>query len=170
MCPADVVLFWWCALSDACQMWICLLWLMSWFAWWCDLYYSFQGPHKPTRARLVGKDASLMQSPPTLPSHHRHHFLPLAFVPLTAPTPRPTLHPLAETRATPRSVRHASHLWQWDLEEDPAAAEAATTTTTRGWIQRRRRLGGGIQPRGRREDKDVAVSRQRCGVEIPLLW
>jgi hypothetical protein len=43
--------------------------------------------------------------------------------------------------------------------------------TTRGGIQRRRRLGGGgIQPQGRREDKDVAASRQRRGVEIPPLW
>jgi hypothetical protein len=121
---------------------------------------------------LVGKDTSLTQSPPTLPSLRRRHILPLAFAPLTSPMPRPTLHPFAETRATPRSARCAPHLWQRDLEEAPSCA-AVATTTTRGGIQRRRQqwrrwLGrGGIQPRGRREDEDVAASRQRRGVEIP---
>jgi hypothetical protein len=53
----------------------------------------FKAHTSPLMLGLVGKGASLIQSPPTLPSHHHHRFLPLTFIPLTSPH--------AATHATP---------------------------------------------------------------------
>jgi hypothetical protein len=56
---------------------------------------------------LVGKDASLTQSPPTLPSRRRYCFLPIAIVPLTSP----------------HAVTHATPLG-WDMHHTTLAVGA----------------------------------------------
>jgi hypothetical protein len=156
MHPADAVLFWWCALvmHVRCEyvcydLWVSLLGDVTY------VHYSFKGPHKPTRARLVlSREGRLSHA---VSSH-------------SAPRLRPPHLPHAATHSTPL---------HWDARHTTLGATHTTPLTTRSrwggtqlrWRQWRRRLGeGGIQPRGRREDEDVAASRHRRGVEIPPLW
>jgi hypothetical protein len=149
MRPVDAVLFWWCALlmHVRCE-YVCyeLVFLVMWTT------LLVLRPTQAHRARLVGKDASLTQSPPTHPSRRRRHFLPLAFVPLTSPH--------AATHATPL---------RWDARHTMLGATHTTPLTARsgggGKTQQRRRWRRRLEE-GSSDDDDYLEEEEGSSHEV----